>query len=255
MLQVTRNWFATLSYLDSSNSLVALMSRLLVASGFVGPQVRLVLSLAATRGGPTFRLFSLDQLGFFSLSGFALLPVNLPVKIDLPFDQGHFRDGVDREGMLAEDYEIRVLADVDGSGPLADSKLNGRIQCRCSQRLFLAEPPILHCLCGIKVQPPGALVRIRIDCHHHAPLGHQRSVVWNRIIGFQLVGPEVRKGGTAGLMGSYLIGNLVTLEDMLESLYMESQLIAEAEEHQDLIVAVTVRVHHPLSIEYLDQGV
>ena len=68
-----------------------------------------------------------------------------------------------------------------------------------------------------------------------------------------LVGPPVGEGRRAGAVRGDLLGDLVALEHVLERRDLEAQLLGDADQHQDLVGAVAVRVHQALALEHLDE--
>src|ERR1041384_1585913 len=89
----------------------------------VGSRRRFVRPFAARRSLAARPLlaFALDQIRLFLLEHFALLEIFVAIEVDLAFDDRHLRYRVHRKRMLAEDYDVGILAHVDRARPLVDA--------------------------------------------------------------------------------------------------------------------------------------
>src|SRR5207302_199693 len=67
------------------------------------------------------------------------------------------------------------------------------------------------------------------------------------------VRPPIAKSGSAHSRGGQFIGNFVSFENVLESADFEAELFRNAEEHQDFILAVAVRVNVALAFQHFDK--
>ena len=94
---------------------------------------------------------------------------------------------------------------------------------------------------------------VGVDRDEHAALVHERGVVRNRVLGFDLVGPPVGERRRAGAVRGDLVGDLVAFEHVLEGRDLEAELVGDPQQHQDFVGAIGVRVDQPLALEDLDQ--
>ena len=81
------------------------------------------------------------------------------------------------------------------------------------------------------------------------------GVVRNGVGRLHLVAPPVGERRRAGVVRGDLLRHLVALEDVLERRDLEAHLVGEANEHQDLVGAVAVRVDEALALEHFDERV
>ena len=156
--------------------------------------------------------------------------------------------------MRRENGNVAVFPNFERSDHLVHAKLFGRIQRHHLERLIGTHVSVAHADAGLLIQATDALVGIGVHGYDHAALGHQRHVVRNRVIGLDLVGPHVGEGGRHGAVPNHLIGDLVTLEHMLKRVHLESEVVGHADQHQDFVGAITVRVHLEIAMQDVDQG-
>ncbi len=111
----------------------------------------------------------------------------------------------------------------------------------------------LHALGGFLVQVRGFFRVVGIDGDDHAAAGHQRSVVRNRIVGFDFVSPPIGKSGCTDASRGQFIGDFVAFQNMLKRADLKTELLCNAQEHEDFIFAVAVRVNVALAFQHLDE--
>ena len=157
--------------------------------------------------------------------------------------------------MVVPDDEIGVLADFDRADAVVDPQLLRRVDRHHRERLIVGDVAVAHGLGRLHVQPPRLLGVVGVDRDEHALVRHQRGVVRNGVGRFHLVAPPVGEGGRAGAVRGDLLGHLVALEHVLEGGDLEAHLVGEADQHQDLVGAIAVRVNQALAFEHLDQRV
>src|SRR5229473_10300 len=117
----------------------------------------------------------------------------------------------------------------------------------------MRESAEFHALGGFLIQVRGFFGVVGIDGHNHAAAGHQRGIVGNRVIGFDLVSPPIGKSGRTNAGSSQFIGNFITLENVLKSADFETKFFRDPQEHQNFILAIAVRVHVALAFEHFDE--
>src|SRR5437879_10685514 len=59
--------------------------------------------------------------------------------------------------------------------------------------------------------------------------------------------------GSADSRGGQFIGDFVAFENVLKSADLEAELLGNAEEHQDFIFAIAVRVNVAFAFQYFDE--
>ena len=84
---------------------------------------------------------------------------------------------------------------------------------------------------------------------------HDRRIVRDRIERLDFIRPPVAERRRARAVGRDLFGDFVSFKHMLQGADLESKLIGHAQQHQDLVRTVAVRMHVPLAFQYLDQRV
>ncbi len=155
--------------------------------------------------------------------------------------------------MLVPDDDVGVLARLERADAIVDAQLLCGIDGDEGQRLVFAQTAPVHALGGLGVEPARVLGAVGVDRDEHAALVHDRRVVGNRVLGLDLVGPPVGERRSAGAVRRHLVGDLVAFEHVLEGGDLESHLVGDANQHQDLVGAVGVGVHEPLAFEDLDE--
>ena len=212
-----------------------------------------VVSGAVGRAG-VLPAFSLSLSACFCLrADLALLQVLLAVEVDDAVDEHLLRNRERAERVRGVDHEVGVLADLDRADALVDAELLGRVERDQLERLFLGEAAVLHRLGRFLVQVPVLLGAVGVDRDEHAALRHQRRVVGDGVVRLDLVGPPVGERRGAGAVLRDLVGDLVALEHVLQRGDAEAEFLGDAQQLQDLVGAVGVRVHEALALEHLDQ--
>ena len=82
---------------------------------------------------------------------------------------------------------------------------------------------------------------------------HQRHVVRNRVPRFDLVRPHVGERRRHRAVLRDLVGDLVALEHVLEGVDLEPELVGDADQHEDLVGAIAVRVHLEIAVQNVDE--
>ena len=155
--------------------------------------------------------------------------------------------------MVVPDDDVGVLAGFERSDAAVDAQLLRGIDRDERERLVLGQAAPLHGLGGLGVQPPRELGAVGVDRDEDALAGHHGGVVRDRVLGLDLVGPPVGEGRRAGAVRGDLLRDLVALEHVLERRDLEAHLVGDADQHQDLVRAIAVRVDEPLALEHLDE--
>ena len=112
---------------------------------------------------------------------------------------------------------------------------------------------VLHGLGGFVVQVAHQLVRIAIERNQHALSHHDGRVVRNGVESFQLISPPVAERGRAGAVGGDLLGHFVAFEDMLQRADLEAVVVRHAQQHQDFVGAIAMRVHQAFAFQHFHQ--
>ena len=130
---------------------------------------------------------------------------------------------------------------------MANLQLNGWVNGDESQGFVLAEVAPFDALGCLLSEVTYGVRRIGIDRHVDAVACHQRSVVRDRPIGFDLIGPEVGKRRSTAPVASDLRGDAVALQNVLQRADAEAVIFSHAEKSQDFITAIAVRMHGQLA--------
>src|SRR5690606_21413898 len=83
---------------------------------------------------------------------------------------------------------------------------------------------------------------VGVDGYDDAAAAHDRHVVRDRVLCFDLVAPVLRECGCHGAVLRDLVRDLVALEHVLERVDAEAEVLRYTHEHQDLVAAIAVRV-------------
>ena len=153
-------------------------------------------------------------------------------------------------------FQITTSASLPASSEptrLSIAQLLRRIDGDQRERFVVGQPAPVHRLGRFGVQTPRVLGAVGIDRHQHAAPEHERGVVGNGVFRFDLVAPPVGERRGAGAVRRDLVRHLVAFEHVLEGRDLEAELVGEANEHQDLVGAIAVRVHETLALEDFDQ--
>src|SRR5215475_12284488 len=94
---------------------------------------------------------------------------------------------------------------------------------------------------------------VGIDRNEYAAAGHERGVVRNSVVGVNFVSPPVGERGSSGARGGDFVGDLVALQDMLESSNLESEFLGHTEKHDNFVFAIAVRVNVAFAFEDFDE--
>src|SRR6266849_5158135 len=181
--------------------------------------------------------------------------VALAVEIDAAIDQSFLDDGVGAERIVVVNHEVGILSNVDRAGAFVDAELDRRIQGHELQCLIMREAAILHALRRFLIQVRGLFGVVGIDGDHHAAARHQRRVVGNRVVGFHFISPPIGERGSARARCGNFIRNFIALQYMLESPDLEPELLCHAQQHEDFVFAVAMRVHVALAFQNFDERV
>ena len=138
---------------------------------------------------------------------------------------------------------------------MVDAELPGRVDGDELEGLVRVDAPVANRLRRLGVHAAGELRRIGVEGDQHADIVHEGAVVGNRVHHLDLVRPPVAERAGARAVGGDGVGHLVALEHVLEGPHGEAELVGEADEHEDLVLAVAVAVNDALAVEDLDERV
>ena len=157
--------------------------------------------------------------------------------------------------MVVPDHHVGVLAGLERSHAAVDAEQLRGVDRHERQRLVLAQAAPLHRLGRLGVEPARVLRAVGVDRHGDALARHDGRVVGNRVDDLDLVRPPVGERRAAGAVRGHLPGHLVALEHVLERRDLEAHLVRDAQQHQDLVIPVGVRVHEAPAFEDLDERI
>src|SRR5581483_2546699 len=157
-----------------------------------------------------------------------------PLEGDLALDEAQDRVRVRGERVAVPDDEVAVLPDLDRARAPVDPELLRRVDRDERERLLLGEAAVAHALRGLEEEVPDELARVRVDRRHDPGPGADRGVRGDRVHDLDLVGPPVGERRAAGAVLLDLGRDLVALEDVLERRDLDAELVADAEERDDL---------------------
>ena len=165
-------------------------------------------------------------------------------------DVGALDDRARAQRIVAPDHDVGVLADLERADAVVDAQLARRVDRDHRERLVVGDVAPAGRLGRLGVQASRHLGAVRVERHRHALVRHDIGVVRNRVLGFDLVAPPVGEGRAACAVRGHLLGDLVSLEHVLERGDLEAHLVGHADDHQDLVRAIRVAVHEPLALEH-----
>src|SRR5579863_6084324 len=197
-------------------------------------------------------LFFEKFLLFFFARG-TVRDVALAVEIDAPVDQSFLHDSVSTERVVIVNDEVGVFAGIDGANVLVDAQLDGGIDGDHLQRFVMRKAAKLDALGGFLIEVGGFFGVVGVNGNENAAPGHERGIVGNGVVGFDFVGPPIGKGGSAGARGGDFVGNFVTFQDVLEGADFEAEFLSHAQQHQDFVFAVAMRMYVALTFENFDK--
>ena len=180
-------------------------------------------------------------------------PIGTDVEVQIAVDEGLAHHGKHRQRRPVVEHEIGVFADLDRAHAVVDAELDGGIQGHRRERRNFVHAAPLDGLGRLLVEMTHLFGTVGIDRHDDATLGHQRGSMRNRVVGFDFVAPPIREGRGAGTVGSDLVGDLVAFEHVLEGGDLEAELFGQAQQLENLVGPVAMRVHQPLAVQDLDQ--
>ena len=204
-------------------------------------------------GVAAFALLGVDQRLLLSRQLGQPLLIVLPVVVLLPVDVDAIDDGVGAERVMVPDDDVGVLADLERADAVVDAQLLRGVDRDERERFVFGQPAPLDRLRRLGVQVPRQLGVVGVDRRDDAFARHQRGVVRDRVDRFDLVAPPVGEGRRAGAVRGDLLRHLVALEHVLERGDLEAELVGDAEQHQDLVGAIRMRVDEALAFEDLDE--
>ena len=138
---------------------------------------------------------------------------------------------------------IRVFADFDRTQALTETQLLGGIERHQTQGRHRIHALVAHALGGLEHQASNHLVAVRVQRRQHARALHQRGVVRDAVVGLDLVGPPITKGGTCNACCGHFRGHFVALEHMLQRGDGVAMTLSGTQQHHNLIRTIAVRVH------------
>jgi hypothetical protein len=155
--------------------------------------------------------------------------------------------------MVVPDDDVGVLADLQGADPVVDPELLRWIDGHHPERLVLREAAPFDRLGRFRIEPPRVLGAVGVDGDEDAFARHDRGVLGNRVDRLDFVRPPVGEGRRPCTVRRDLLRDLVPLEHVLERGDLEAHLLCQPDEHEDLVRAITVRVHQAFALENLHE--
>src|SRR5438552_11388848 len=177
----------------------------------------------------------------------------LAIEEDFAVNQGRINARIDAQGMSVPNSQVGVLPHFNRANPILNAKLPRGIDRDQFQRFFFGEIAVAHRFRSFDIQTPSAFVRIGIHGSVYAMAHHDGGVVGNCVISLNLISPEISESRGAGAVFGNLFRDFITFEHVLKGPDFEAKLIRNIDEHQNLIRAITVRVHVALAFQNLDQ--
>ena len=206
----------------------------------------------AGRGRPPVRLRRGEVALFLPEIGQAPL-VRPAVVVDRSVDVRAIDDRVGAQRMVRPDDEVGVLAGFERADAVVDPQLLRRVDRHERERLVVGQSAPADRLGGLGVQPPRVLRAVGVDRDEDPFARHDGRVVGDGVGRFDLVAPPVGERRRAGAVRRDLLRDLVAFEHVLERRDLEAHLFGEADEHQDFVGAVAMRVDQALALEDFDE--
>ncbi len=119
----------------------------------------------------------------------------------------------------------------------------------------MREAAILDGLCGFLIEVSRLFRVVGIDGDNDAALGHESGIVWNGIVGLDLVCPPIGERGGTDACSSKFVGDFVAFENVLKGADLEAELFGDTKKHEDFVFAITMRVNVAFAFEDFDQRV
>src|SRR5208283_4987538 len=119
--------------------------------------------------------------------------VLLTVKVHATVNQSFLHHGVGAHRIVVVDHQVGILPHFDGADALLDPKLNRGIDRYHFERLVVRQAAVAHGLRGFLIQVRRFRRIIRIYGDHDTAPRHQRRVVRDCVVGFDLVRPPIRE--------------------------------------------------------------
>ena len=108
---------------------------------------------------------------------------------------------------------------------------------------------------GFLIEVRGFFGVIGVDGDDHAAARHQRRVVGNGVVGFHFVGPPIGEGGSTRAGSGDFVGDFVAFQDVLEGADLEAEFLGHAQQHQDFVFAIAMRMDVALAFEHFDERI
>ena len=170
------------------------------------------------------------------------------------FDDGHLATAERVQRVAGEEGEVRVFADLDGAEAGIEPELLRRVQRDRVKCLLRREFAVLHELGGFLVQVPHQFVVVRLQADACTRIAKQLGSIRDRVEGLDLVGPPIAEEADTRAVGRDFRSDLVAFEDVLQRANLHAEFVRDAEQHQDFVRAVAVRVNAEIAGEYVGQG-
>src|SRR5690242_20776669 len=102
------------------------------------------------------------------------------------------------------------------------------------------------------IEVASEFVVVGVERDHNPCAVHQRSVERYGINDLDLISPPIRKSGSHGAMPGHLIGDLISLENVLQSSDSHTVLFERSQKGQDLVLPVTMAVDPAAMFQNVD---
>ena len=196
----------------------------------------------------------LDQLAMELAVTDPHLGIELAIEVLTAIDPGLFAACADRKWRAIPEDKVSVFSDFQRADAVVDTQLLGRVQGYKLQGGVWIESSVLDGFGCFVVHVPTEFGVIGIERHDDPLVMHQSTVVGNRVVDLEFVGPPVREGRSGRTVLGDRIGHFVAFENVLKRSDLDAELIADANQCQDLVLAIAVAMDPPFATKDFGDG-